>query len=98
MIELLRAAIDGFKKSPLPTICGLLVGAVIYMFLDLVSARSRSEAKDEAHNKSILDCIGKNIAQERRFSERLDSIQMIELRKTQEQNAELERFIKKTKR
>ena len=98
MIELFRATVEGFKKYPLATVCGVLVGAVGHLWINNDSLRDRLEAKDADKLMEIRKCVEVQVLQERTFNAKIDSILRDELRKTEAQIKEMEKVIKQIKR
>lgn len=63
MFERLKFIMVGLKENPLPTFCGLLIGAVIYLWLDNSAMHSKVDAMAERHRIDLLEC-EKNHARE----------------------------------
>lgn len=98
MLELFREVVSGLKKNPLPTFCGLLGAAVVYLWLHLLETKAKADAKDTMDRAELIKCVEERILVERRCSEAIDSIRRTELRKTEAQIKEMEQIIKQYKR
>lgn len=98
MGDFLKGIIAGFGKSPLPTICGLLTGAVVYLWLDGVDMRDRNEAKEVLYRAELLRCANEKIEMQKGFNEKFEDIKRIETAKTEAQIKELEKIIHKIKK
>ncbi len=98
MVQLVAQLVQEFKKSPLPTICALLVGASVYLFLSLLEANEKLQKSEERRGVEVLEMVRKHSEEiraiDRREAARTDSLQRIELEKTKQQNLELEGLIK----
>lgn len=87
----IRILIAELKKNPLATICGLLIGCVIWLVIHLVAVEKRHEAKDERNQAKIHELQVKVLDTERFWSDKVD---VIRLEQIQEVRTALERQTK----
>lgn len=81
----------------MPTFCGLLVAAVVYLWLDTIEVRSGNEKKEVLYRSEMLRCAEEKIAMQRAHNATTDSILRAELRKTENQIKEMDKIIKQIK-
>ncbi len=63
----LKTLILEFKKNPLPTFCGLLVAAVVYLVFMLLEAQNRIDRLGESYRLEI-------VATEKRCAKEMDDL------------------------
>ena len=98
MFEQFKFVVDGLVKKPLQMICGLLIAAVIYLWIEIAAFRKSDDAKGDFYRSAILKCAEEKIQMQQDFAKQVDSIREKELRKTEEQIRVLNEFLKQKKR
>ena len=98
MLEMYRAIWEGLRKYPLATVCVILIGVSGNLWINNELLRDKIEAKDAQNLENVRLCSEIALAQERKCNSIIDSIQRVELSKTEAQNRELEKIIKQRKR
>lgn len=93
MLQTVSIIIGQFRRNPLPAICGLLVGAVIFLWLQLNSEREAIDKKGQQYEEKVVKCAEEKVAMQRDFNVKTDSILRVELRKTEQQNKEMQEVI-----
>jgi len=93
LLEEIKFLVAGFKKEPLPLMCGLLIAVICYLWMDNSAIRERKEAVIEHCNNRIQKCESEKLAMQMQFGDKIDSIRRAELRKTEAQNAALQVLI-----
>lgn len=76
--------VAGFLRRPLPTICALLVGAVVYLFLQTLSIQTKKEAIQETFRLYVVES-------ERRCSEKIDAVRLEHYKATEAALVRLQR-------
>jgi len=93
MLQTVSIIIGQFRRNPLPAICGLLVGAIIFLWLELKAERETVDLKSIQYQEKIIECANQKVAMQREFNAATDSIRRLELRKTEQQNKEMQEVI-----
>lgn len=94
MFEQIKFILIGLKENPLPTICGLLIGAVMYMWIENTSVRGKIETMAERHRIDLLDCEKSHAKEMKAMLEQVNS----DLRAAAERQTKIEEEQKRIKK
>ena len=87
----------GLKTAPLPTVCGLLIITVSYLWMDIRDTRSRWDKRESEYRIESVErekkCAEQRIDILNFYRVRLDSIAERELRKSEKQLKEMNAVI-----
>lgn len=93
MFKALALLIEELKKNTLATICGLLIAAVVYLCLYVLSLQKDHAKKEDALNAKIQELNSRLVEQERESSAKLAAIwqaQINELKEALNRQAKIE--------
>ena len=97
MFEQIKIMFAGLKTAPLPTVCGLLIITVSYLWMDIRDTRSRWDKRESEYRIESVErekkCAEQRIDILNFYRVRLDSIAERELRKSEKQLKEMNAVI-----
>lgn len=93
----IKLLIEGFRKQPLPVFLGLLVFAVAFLGSMVVSQHRIIETNERECSERVLMCIETRIKSDLKWAQKVDSIRIVEMWKTDRQIDVFNALIKKMK-